>query len=100
MKILLLEEMWLDGIESLQYFPSIGEAIESPSYKVKESQLKILNIMLSFVPKKQKNKRNSPATIMRFNIKIKEADFDKLTKGSLNEPSQIKVVVIIPRKSR
>ena len=31
---------------------------------------------------------------MKLNIKIKEAEFDKLTKGSLNKPSLVKIVVI------
>ena len=47
MKILLLEEIWLGGIESPQYFPSIREALESPSYKVKESRLKNCKNILS-----------------------------------------------------
>ena len=35
------EEMWLGGFESPQYIPSIREEVESPSYKVNESELKI-----------------------------------------------------------
>ena len=34
--------MWLGGIETPQYFPSIGDSVESPSYKVNESNLKVI----------------------------------------------------------
>ena len=57
MKILLLEEIWLGGIESPQYFPSIREALESPSYKVNESELKIVKYCSVFVSKSKKAKK-------------------------------------------
>ena len=40
MKALLVDEMKLGGSKLPQYFPMRGEALESPLYKVKLSQLK------------------------------------------------------------
>ena len=96
------EEMWLGGFESPQYIPSIREEVESPSYKVNESELKIVNICLSLCSLKVENykKKNSRATIGEVNFKEEEAEFNKLTGWSLNEPSQITPYAIISRKSR
>jgi hypothetical protein len=49
------EEMWMGGFESPQYIPSIREEVESPSYKINESELKIVNICLSLCSLKVEN---------------------------------------------
>ena len=51
--------MWLGGFESPQYFPSIREELESPSYKVNESKLKIVNILLSICSLKVENQKKT-----------------------------------------
>ena len=100
MKTSLVEEMLLDGIAVPQYSPIMAAEFESPSYNVKESQLKfrfdVIEIVLCCIMRKL----NLPTTRVVFYIKADETNLNQLSKGELNKPSQVQVVVIISRKSR